>query len=462
MKIHFTFYMKTRVSNKFSSMAMAFFSWKKYHLFKNQTFKKTTPSTENREDNVLETNVKETFWRVQFFITPQSITLKWPSMPCSLARGSLFTTHPTRFTRLSTQLDTGGKPITPDTNAQTFSHWNRSFQDGNQLQKRPWPVRWPSDRGGGGMKQILDIRVGSLHEQFSNAMWASVKCMRRMQGLPLVVGGEQGWHSGRAPWTLGSAQFVSGNGWSASVRIGVRRPAWVRLAAAVARLVLLVFGLVVVVVIIFLVVVVFLILLLQTKTKRRFLAPWTRLVSCYYGQILAKGSMALTSSSSSSSSSSLEESASDDAFSRSSSSSSSSSVSCGKKRDFQNGRQHEWMSEWMNEYHTWLTCCCEGRKRKHETNFTLTDFLAFAFGPPGFAGALLFWNIKGGKRSFTRARGRYEMKAWSSTSCSNVWRHWQNPTYLWIILFVSISLLWGQALWKEGNKSEVTISNIQK
>lgn len=30
-----------------------------------------------------------------------------------------------------------------------------------------------------------------------------------MQGLPLVVGGEQGWHSGRAPWTLGSAQRCS-------------------------------------------------------------------------------------------------------------------------------------------------------------------------------------------------------------------------------------------------------------
>lgn len=30
-----------------------------------------------------------------------------------------------------------------------------------------------------------------------------------MQGLPLVVGGEQGWHSGRAPLTLGSAQRCS-------------------------------------------------------------------------------------------------------------------------------------------------------------------------------------------------------------------------------------------------------------
>lgn len=66
---------------------------------------------------------------------------------------------------------------------------------------------------GKGLKGIVDVTAASLHEnitdQCGNTKMGGGVVDETMQRLPLVVGGEQGWHSGRAPLTLGSAQRCS-------------------------------------------------------------------------------------------------------------------------------------------------------------------------------------------------------------------------------------------------------------
>lgn len=234
----------------------------------------------------------ETFWRVQFFsgtlhASPTPHSLKWSAMLCSLALWSHVSSknkHSHKNRKTAESLDTR--------RIKTIQPGGQDWKSASEMLETS-PDQWdagyffclfawrqrPLLSGGrhsrAGMRGEFSFFVfrargtapsSSSSDDVSDVEWVSV-VDEAGQRLPLVVGGgEQGWHSGRAPLTLGSAQRCSVlPGGGASVRVGVRRPLWIWFAAAVLRLVLFVFGLVVVFVVIVFVVV---LLLLQTRRKK--------------------------------------------------------------------------------------------------------------------------------------------------------------------------------------------------